>query len=114
MARVALVTGGTRGIGAAISLALKAQGRKVVANYASNDVAAEILLQGNRYRRRQIRCQQLRGLPGRHCQDRLRARSDRSFGQQRRHHPRCHDRQNAPRYVGCGNRYQPRLLLQYL
>jgi acetoacetyl-CoA reductase len=41
MARVALVTGGTRGIGAAISLALKAQGRKVVANYASNDVAAE-------------------------------------------------------------------------
>ncbi len=41
MARVALVTGGTRGIGAAISLALKAQGRKVVANYASNDVAAK-------------------------------------------------------------------------
>ncbi len=41
MARVALVTGGTRGIGAAISLALKAQDRKVVANYASNDGAAE-------------------------------------------------------------------------
>jgi acetoacetyl-CoA reductase len=41
MARVALVTGGTRGIGAAISLALKAQGRTVVANYGGNDVAAE-------------------------------------------------------------------------
>jgi acetoacetyl-CoA reductase len=41
MARVALVTGGTRGIGAAISLTLKAQGRTVVANYASNDAAAE-------------------------------------------------------------------------
>jgi len=40
MARVALVTGGTRGIGAAISLALKAQGRSVVANYAGNDQAA--------------------------------------------------------------------------
>ena len=41
MARVALVTGGTRGIGLAISLALKAQGRTVVANYAGNDAAAE-------------------------------------------------------------------------
>ena len=40
MARVALVTGGTRGIGAAISLALQAQGRTVVANYAANDTAA--------------------------------------------------------------------------
>jgi len=40
MARVALVTGGTRGIGAAISAALKAQGRTVVANYAGNDDAA--------------------------------------------------------------------------
>src|ERR1700742_2180154 len=41
MGRIALVTGGSRGIGAAISLALKAQGRTVVANYASNDEAAE-------------------------------------------------------------------------
>ena len=43
MARVALVTGGTRGIGAAISVALKEQGRTVVANYASNDDAARRL-----------------------------------------------------------------------
>ncbi len=40
MARVALVTGGTRGIGAAISTALKAGGRIVVASYAGNDAAA--------------------------------------------------------------------------
>jgi acetoacetyl-CoA reductase len=41
MARVALVTGGQRGIGAAISEALKAAGRTVVANYAGNDAAAQ-------------------------------------------------------------------------
>ena len=40
MARVALVTGGSRGIGAAISIALKAAGYKVAANYAGNDEAA--------------------------------------------------------------------------
>ncbi len=40
MARVALVTGGSRGIGAAISKALKANGIKVAASYAGNDDAA--------------------------------------------------------------------------
>jgi len=41
MSRVALVTGGTRGIGAAISQALKAAGYKVAASYAGNDEAAQ-------------------------------------------------------------------------
>ena len=41
MARVALVTGGTRGIGAAICKALKAAGYKVAASYAGNDEAAQ-------------------------------------------------------------------------
>ena len=36
MARVALVTGGTRGIGEAIALTLKAAGYKVAANYGGN------------------------------------------------------------------------------
>lgn len=36
MSKLALVTGGTRGIGAAISIALKYQGYKVVANYRTN------------------------------------------------------------------------------
>jgi acetoacetyl-CoA reductase len=40
MSRVALVTGGTRGIGAEISRHLKAAGRTVVASYAGNDTAA--------------------------------------------------------------------------
>ncbi len=41
MARVALVTGGTRGIGAAISVALNAAGYKVAATYGGNDEAAD-------------------------------------------------------------------------
>ena len=40
MSKVALVTGGSRGIGAAISKALAAQGRTVVATYGGNDEAA--------------------------------------------------------------------------
>ena len=41
MARVAVVTGGTRGIGAAIAKALKAADYKVAANYGGNDEAAQ-------------------------------------------------------------------------
>jgi acetoacetyl-CoA reductase len=40
MSRVAVVTGGTRGIGEAISIGLKAAGYKVAASYAGNDEAA--------------------------------------------------------------------------
>ena len=40
MARVAIVTGGTRGIGEAISLALKETGVTVAATYAGNDARA--------------------------------------------------------------------------
>ena len=40
MERVALVTGGTRGIGEAISMALKKAGYKVAANYGGNEEAA--------------------------------------------------------------------------
>ena len=40
MTKVALVTGGSRGIGAAISIGLKTAGYNVAANYAGNDEAA--------------------------------------------------------------------------
>jgi acetoacetyl-CoA reductase len=41
MSRLAVVTGGTRGIGEAISMALQQSGYKVVANYGSNDENAQ-------------------------------------------------------------------------
>jgi acetoacetyl-CoA reductase len=41
MARVAIVTGGTRGIGEAISVGLKSAGYKVAANYMGNDERAK-------------------------------------------------------------------------
>jgi acetoacetyl-CoA reductase len=46
--RVAIVTGGTRGIGEAITKALARQGAHVVAGYSRNDEAAELLLEGAR------------------------------------------------------------------
>ncbi len=41
MARVAIVTGGTRGIGRAVSIALRNMGCTVIANYTSDDVKAQ-------------------------------------------------------------------------
>ena len=41
MAKIAIVTGGTRGIGEAISIGLKEAGYSVAANYAGNDERAK-------------------------------------------------------------------------
>jgi acetoacetyl-CoA reductase len=48
MSKVALVTGGTRGIGAAISIALKNDGCKVAATYGSNSDVANAFASENR------------------------------------------------------------------
>lgn len=47
MSRVALVTGGTRGIGAEISIALKEKGYRVAATYSGNHSAAEAFNKAN-------------------------------------------------------------------
>ena len=54
MSKVAIVTGGTRGIGAAISKGLKAAGYKVAANYAGNDEAADEIQGRDRHRGLQV------------------------------------------------------------
>src|SRR5262249_32370532 len=48
MARVALVTGGTRGIGCAIAVALAEAGYRVAANYASDEATAGRVTEGTR------------------------------------------------------------------
>ena len=50
MARVAIVTGGTRGIGEAISIALHDMGMKVAATYAGNDERAREFNRAHRHR----------------------------------------------------------------
>nr|CAA6828910.1 MAG: Acetoacetyl-CoA reductase (EC [uncultured Thiotrichaceae bacterium] len=47
MEKIAIVTGGTRGIGAAIAIGLKNKGYKVAANYAGNDAAAQEFSEAN-------------------------------------------------------------------
>ena len=113
MARVAIVTGGTRGIGRAICEALKADGLTVVANYAGNEEKARAFTDET-------------GIPayrwdvGDHeaaldgCERvEERSRADRRAGQQRRHHPRRHAAQDELRGLGRRDADQPRRLLQH-
>ena len=86
MARVAVVTGGTRGIGAAISKALKAAGYKVAASYAGNDEAANKFKAETGINVYKWDVLQLRRMHGGPEAGRGRSRAGRGAGQQRRHH----------------------------
>ena len=88
MARVALVTGGSRGIGAAISLALQAAGCKVAASYAGNDAAAASFKAETGIAVFKWDVADADGLQGRDRRGRGRARAGRDPGQQCRDHAR--------------------------
>ena len=113
MARVAVVTGGTRGIGHAISTALKYKGFRVAANYAGNDAAAAAVPGRDRHPRLQMGRGRLRRLPGRRDAHHPRPRADRRAGQQRRHHARRHAASHDQGQLGRGDPHQPRLRLQH-
>ena len=70
MARVAIVTGGTRGIGEAISIALKDMGMKVAANYAGNEERAREFTDRTGIPAYKWDVVRLRRLPGRRAQGR--------------------------------------------
>ena len=87
MARVALVTGGTRGIGHAISIALKARGYRVAANYAGNDAAAQQFQADTGIPVFKWDVGDYAACESRRGAGRQGARTDRRAGQQCRHHP---------------------------
>ncbi len=100
MARVAIVTGGTRGIGEAISIALQKEGVTVAANYAGNEEKARAFSERTgipSYKFDVLRFRRLRhgGRP-----DRKRSRPGRRADQQCRRHPRRHHEADEPRHVG--------------
>ena len=113
MARVAIVTGGTRGIGEAISLALRDQGMTVAANYAGNDEKAREFTERTGIKAYKWDVGDYRRLPGRRAAGRERARAGRRARQQCRHHPRRHDEADDPPGLGRGDRRQSRRLLQH-
>ena len=113
MARVALVTGGTRGIGAAIAKALQGgrlQGRGQLRRQRRS--GGEIQ-SGNRHRGVQVGRVVLRRLRRRREEGAGRARPDRSAGQQCRHHPRRHVPPHEAGAVDRGDQHQSRLAVQH-
>ena len=115
MARVAIVTGGTRGIGRAIAVALHQAGYKVAANYAGNAKAAakfttETGIASFRFdvadfKSCEAGVKQIEAKLGGPARD---------PGQQRRHHPRRGAASHDARAMERGHRHQPDLVLQHV
>ena len=100
MARVAIVTGGTRGIGEAISIALKDKGMHVAANYAGNDERARAFTERTGIAAYKWDVADFDACQEGVAQGRGRARPGRRAGQQCRHHPRHDDEADGPRRSG--------------
>ena len=87
MTHVALVTGGTRGIGEAISVELRDAGCRVAANYGGNDERAREFSERTGIATYRFDVGDFEAVKGRRRPDRGRSRPHRHPGQQRRHHP---------------------------
>ena len=112
MARVAIVTGGTRGIGAAISVTLKNKGYSVAAIYGGDDATAAAFKEET-------------GIPVYKtdvsdfaaCEaggDRGRSWSRRCAGEQRRNHARRHLAPYDPGNLAKGDRHQSGVMFQHV
>ncbi len=104
MARVALVTGGTRGIGEAICLALRDAGYSVAANYGGNVDAAKLFTERTEFPRFDSMWGTSRPWAG---GDRAGAGAGGGAGEQRGDHSRRHHAQDGPSKMAGGHRYQP-------
>ena len=114
MARVALVTGGTRGIGEAISIALKEAGCAVAANYGGNVERATEFSDRTGIEAYKFDVGDYEAVLGRRRPGRGRSRPDRHPGQQCRHHPGRHHAPDVVRQLGRCHPHQPFVLLQLL
>ena len=112
MAKVAMVTGGTRGIGAAIARGLKDAGYTVAATYAGNDEGRG-LQGGDRHPRLPVGRRRRRGLRRRAQTGGGRPRPGHGARQQRRHHPRRHVPPDDLRAVVGGAPHQPRFHVRH-
>jgi acetoacetyl-CoA reductase len=113
MGRVALVTGGSRGIGEAISKALKAAGYTVAANYAGNDEKAAAFTEATGIPTYKWNVADYDGLEGGHRQGRGRPRPDRGRGGECRDHARRLLPQDDARTVEGGRGHEPHRRLQH-